>query len=314
MAGSMKLSVIMITYNHEQYIAEAIEHVLGQITSFDFELVIGEDCGQDNTRNICEEYAQKYPNKVRLLPSEKNLGMHHNFLRTYHACEGEFVAICEGDDYWSDSNKLQLQVDFLEANPDYVLCSHNGIIIDEIGTGQKNNMLNQAKEDFDFSTADLIEKNRAATLTVVFRNNMIKTFPEWFTKFGGSDRLLYLLLSQHGKLRHLDYFGAVYRLHSGGVSIHRKVKDDKLRNIAMLKELKSQLVFLDTVNHFFELQYDGIVLEQKRRIYVRMFLLHFSLNQYAEANALIKDGNVGWSRMTSLKDKLKYFLVLVAKK
>ena len=106
----MNLCVCMITYNHEDFIREAIESVLKQETNFPFRLVIGEDAGTDNTRDICEEMALKHPGKILLLPYQQNLGMMKNFLRTYNKCDGDYIAFLEGDDYWTDNKKLQKQV------------------------------------------------------------------------------------------------------------------------------------------------------------------------------------------------------------
>jgi len=113
------VSILTITYNHELFIAQAIDGFLIQETNFDFEIVIGEDCSTDNTRKIIEEYQKKYPTKIKLLPSNTNLGIEANFYRTMQACNGKYIAICDGDDYWTDKNKLQLQVDFLENNKEY---------------------------------------------------------------------------------------------------------------------------------------------------------------------------------------------------
>ena len=105
-----KVSVLMITYNHEPFIAEAIESVLMQQTAFDFELVIGEDCSTDNTRDVVNAYATKLPETIKPLLHARNLGMLRNFATVYHACQGQYIAILEGDDYWTDSCKLQKQV------------------------------------------------------------------------------------------------------------------------------------------------------------------------------------------------------------
>lgn len=115
------VSICMITYNHESYIKQAIDSVLMQKCNFAFELVIGEDCSTDNTFKICQELAKNNP-QIKLLPSISNLGMMPNFIRTLEACEGKYIAICEGDDYWTDPLKLQKQVDFLGANEEYGLC------------------------------------------------------------------------------------------------------------------------------------------------------------------------------------------------
>ena len=123
------VSVKMITYNHEPYIRQAIEGVMMQKTDFEFELVIGEDCSTDKTREICFEYQKKYPDKIRVLWSEENLCQHphpagDNSRRTVAHCRGEFVAFCEGDDYWTDPTKLQRQVDVMRRYPDVSFCVH----------------------------------------------------------------------------------------------------------------------------------------------------------------------------------------------
>ena len=115
------VSIIMITYNHERFIAQAIEGVLMQETGFPFELVIGEDCSTDGTRAVCEKYAREHPDRIRLLPAERNLGMNLNARRTLRACRGKYIANCEGDDLWTDAGKLQRQAEYLETHPECVL-------------------------------------------------------------------------------------------------------------------------------------------------------------------------------------------------
>lgn len=108
------VSVKMITYNHEPYIRKAIEGVLMQKANFSFELVIGEDCSTDGARQIVFDYKEKYPEVIRVITSDTNVGMKKNALRTSRACRGKYIAFCEGDDYWHDQEKLQKQVNYLE--------------------------------------------------------------------------------------------------------------------------------------------------------------------------------------------------------
>ncbi len=112
------VSVKMITYNHAPFIAQAIQSVLSQKTDFPFELVIGEDCSTDGTRDIVFEHQKKHPDIIRVITSAENVGMAKNSLRTAKACAGKYLAFCEGDDYWHDPLKLQKQVDYLESHPD----------------------------------------------------------------------------------------------------------------------------------------------------------------------------------------------------
>ena len=108
------VSVCMTTYNHEKFISQAIESVLCQRTTFGVEVVIGEDCSTDNTLAICRQYEAQYPDIVRIIASDHNIGMHANYRRTIEACRGKYIAMCDGDDWFTDENKLQIQVEQLE--------------------------------------------------------------------------------------------------------------------------------------------------------------------------------------------------------
>lgn len=130
----IKLSVIFITYNHEKYVEKALRSVCEQETDFTYEVVVGEDCSTDSTREILKKVASEYPDKVRLLFREKNFGRPTlNVYNTTMECRGEYLAYLEGDDYWTDKNKLKKQVTFLEEHPEYIACTHDCVMIDENG-------------------------------------------------------------------------------------------------------------------------------------------------------------------------------------
>lgn len=206
------LSVVMITYNHEPFIAEAIEGVLMQKTTFPIELVIGEDRGTDGTRRICEEYAEKYPEIVKLLDSDQNHGPQPNFIRTYSAARGKYIAMCEGDDFFTDPNKLQKQVDFLEANPNYVLSTHR--CLEVFGDESR-------EQQFDLSDGNfekvILEGFPAATLSYVFRKSEFQ-IPDWFASVSSGDlALCYILTENGGKIKYSEEIMGTYRVHSGGM-------------------------------------------------------------------------------------------------
>ena len=132
--NEVKLSVIFITYNHEKYVEKALRSVCEQETDFPFEVVVGEDCSTDSTREILKRVAAEYPDKVRLLFREKNFGRPTlNVYNTTMECRGEYLAYLEGDDYWTDEHKLQKQVTFLEEHPEYIACTHDCVMVDENG-------------------------------------------------------------------------------------------------------------------------------------------------------------------------------------
>ena len=212
------VSVCIITYNHEDYIAQAIEGAISQQTDFNYEIVIGEDCSTDSTRKIVNKYAKKYPELMKVITSEKNVGMIQNFIRTLNACQGKYIAICEGDDYWTDPYKLQKQVDFLEANPDYCLVhSDFNTLIDKKNkiypaVQRKKNLIIPTGRIFE----DLLCNNTIATLTVCGRSDVLKKVADYelFEKKGflSGDLPCWLGISRLGKIHYIDEPMATYRV------------------------------------------------------------------------------------------------------
>lgn len=127
------VSVIMLTYNHEDYIAQAIESVLMQETSLRYELLIGDDASTDRTPEIVREYAEKYPDIIRPVLREKNLGANRNNYELHTLTKGKYIASIEGDDYWLDTHKLQKQYEFLESHPEYSSCFGKSVVVDKNG-------------------------------------------------------------------------------------------------------------------------------------------------------------------------------------
>lgn len=209
------VSIASIAYNHEKYIAQAIDSWLMQKTMFPIEIVIGEDVSSDNTRSILLAYQKQHPDFIRLIITDKNVGMMPNFIRTLQSCKGKYIALCEGDDYWGDPYKLQKQVDFLESNPGYVLTYHNSTIIDENGNITKENRLTDIKTEL--TKEDLVYGHFIPTQTLVIRN-VIKTFPKDFLTLKNGDKAIISLLGQYGKGKYIDTVkNSFYRVHDGGV-------------------------------------------------------------------------------------------------
>jgi len=217
------VSVCMITYNHEKYIGQAIEGVLLQKCNFSVELIIGEDCSTDNTRKISEEYQRKN-NIIKLLPSEINLGIIPNFIRTLNSCSGKYIAICEGDDYWTDPLKLQKQVDYLERNPNVSFVATNYAIYDE-----KTNQTKKAatSKRIDFYTL-LKRKNQIPTLTTCIRSEYIFDYIREINpvekKWPVGDYPLWLYLSQKGKIGVIPEYTANYNKRQNSACHYTDIK------------------------------------------------------------------------------------------
>ncbi|MDP1766678.1 MAG: glycosyltransferase [Methylotenera sp.] len=210
------VSVIMITYNHEAYLSESIEAVLAQVTDFPFELIIGEDCSPDNTRQIAIEYQKKYPQIIRIITSEKNVGMSKNQARILSASRGKYIAYCDGDDCWNDTQKLQKQADFLEKNHEYVAVYHDAILLNKFNEGEKISVLPEGGRK-DFSKMELTRYAFMPTLSILFRNK-IRTLPEEYFKVLNNDTFLISLLGEYGGAKFLsDIQPGLYREHAGGI-------------------------------------------------------------------------------------------------
>lgn len=163
------VSICCITYNHEPYIAQAIEGFLMQKNNFKVELLIGEDFSTDRTRQIIESYILKYPNRINLITSNSNIGGINNFLRIIKAARGKYIAVCDGDDYWTDPLKLQKQVDFLENSEDCIMCCHYVKRITDTGEVSYMNF-NPKPMRYSFTDVLLNNKSETSSLSIVFKN------------------------------------------------------------------------------------------------------------------------------------------------
>jgi len=223
---SVKVSVWMIAYNQQDFIAQAIESILNQKTTFPFEIVIGDDNSKDDTGKICKHYAEKFPGKIRYCRREPNLGMMPNLIATLANCDGKYIAMCEGDDFWTDENKLQYQADFLEAHPDYSLCCHTHFVL------AKNKMTPVHKDlsqnVVTVSTEQYLLHPFFHTSSYFFRNDaQPKPYPDWYNHVLAGDHFLVLFLSMKGKIGCLNKRMSVFRNHGSSVSFTRAAKEIK---------------------------------------------------------------------------------------
>jgi glycosyltransferase involved in cell wall biosynthesis len=234
------LSVCIITYNHERYIRQCLDGVLNQETKFPFEVIIGEDCSTDGTRKIIEEYEAKYPDIIRPIYHQKNVGPRRN---AYEFCwpliRGKYIAICEGDDYWTEPFKLQRQVDFLEQHPDFVLCFHRiGTVNEDDRTIWQDEVSNHMSV-FDWKS---IFQKPIATLSVVFRK-CLPAVPEDFFHAEYGDIFLFTMLARHGKLADLGFLGGHYRKHSEGMYGGRTMAEKYKGTIVTRKQMMKSTLF-----------------------------------------------------------------------
>lgn len=231
---SPKVSIFMLVYNHGKFLESALNGLLCQKCNFDYDIVVGEDCSNDNSRNLLIEFDKKFPGKFKLLLHSQNVGAQKNQHEVFSNCSGKYIAICEGDDYWTDSSKLQKQVEFLDNNSDFSICFTDYVVLNQNSlTYSHPNLINKYKVNNTFSRYDIILKNFIPTVTVVFVNK-----PEILRylndKLFPSDWFIHILNSKYGKIKFLPFESAIYRKHDGGVC---SASDPILNNEKYLKSI-----------------------------------------------------------------------------
>ena len=258
------VSVCIQTYNHQNYIRVCLDSILRQEYPLPVEIILGEDESSDQTRPICMEYEKKYTDQINLqLRNRKDVIYingrptgRFNLMSNISAARGKYIALCEGDDYWTDPKKLQIQIDFLEQNQDYsAICSNASI--HRQGKGLSSDLVNKNRSlPKDFDAEELFGKWVIPTASIVFRKDSLK-FPPWFTDHLSADRMIMGFLMKQGKVRILKESLTAYRKHGSGLSA---LKD-------YYPFLEDRYRMYDRQNEDFDFKYDKEVQTEKRRLY-----------------------------------------------
>jgi glycosyltransferase involved in cell wall biosynthesis len=286
-----KVSVMLITYNHEKFVGQALESILTQETNFPFEVHVVEDCSTDNTQTVIRSFKEKYPDKIHLHFNEKNVGSAGPYLHTqkvfyegFKHLKGEYFAILEGDDYWTHPKKLQKFVDFLDNHPTFVACAHNTVKVYEDGSQpphrflywegmyesyQCDGMLGVfVREDF-FAMRAFFH-----TSSILYRNVFKGVPPVHFRNRHSCDIFITMAHMEHGKLRYFDEDMSVYRAHAGGCYSH-------------LGEAAGQLFTINCLIHY-------------NRWFRYRYLRIFSLSIHCLSRDLLKEnkktGQLNWKQ------------------
>jgi len=224
MMTSCKVSVCVTAFNLEKYIQETIESAVSQRTSFDYEIVVSDDASTDRTKEIVEVLCQKYPDKIRLISNPINLGLVGNFVQTLQACKGEYIALLDGDDRWTDTSKLQKQVEYLEKNPYFAGCIHSCDIIDERGALVERAWFTIDKEIL-FQDDIFKMESTYPTSSLIFRSECLAKLPAWFSfdsyKLKINDWILDLCITDGAPLAYMKDCMSAYRIRRN--SIHSAI-------------------------------------------------------------------------------------------
>ncbi len=264
----MKVSIIVLTYNQEQFIAQAVNSALMQEVDFDYEILIGDDASTDRTAEIVLGLQAAHPGSIRVLQRDKTeaqaerkrgLGGKTNFVQAFEACHGKYIALLDGDDYWIDRNKLQKQVDFLEANPDFAICFTNVSAFHEDGSREPENLC--PPDQRDVSTLEhLLLGNFIPACSVMFRRGLVEELPGWYLKLKMGDWPLYILLAPHGKIKYFNEVTAAYRMHGSG---SWSLRNRSYHDVKLLK-------LLEQVNRHFDFRYSNIIDAARSRYYFEL--------------------------------------------
>ena len=290
MSSKTKISVGVITYNQQSTIRQTLDSILAQKGDFDLELVIGEDCSPDNTLAICQDYAEQYPNVVKLLPNTHNLGIMANFARVMKACTGDYVAICAGDDYWCDDYKLQKQLDYFIAHPEVGVVTTAGYKL----LVRTNTLVPNAVapirpiEDgnikrFYFSS---IYKGGvyAMPLSLLIKSDLLHyiDFEEFVNRgFPVEDYPMQAILSQHTLWGHINDLCVVYRVYKESATFISFDNPKYLQYFSGLANIRRYL------NELFP--QDACFTEEQlqEQVFYKEFLLYLHQNEYEKAQQLI---------------------------
>ena len=215
------MTVFCLAYNHEKYIRKTFEGFINQKTSFKFKVLVHDDASTDNTRNIIREYVEKYPDMFETILQEENKyqkGIDIEDEYILPKIDSKYVAVCEGDDYWTDPEKLQLQVDYMEKHPDCSLCVHNTEKIFENGksTGKFFNPLNK-EQDYDFKAIALSEPSAYFHFSsLMWRHDTFRRKVPAFEMKGIGDYPMALYFATIGYIHYIPRIMSCYRLNSVG--------------------------------------------------------------------------------------------------
>ena len=213
------VSVIVTTYNHEPYLADALEAILSQECDFGVEIIVGEDCSRDNTLGVCKSFAHQYPDKITLISSTENVGWRANYRRCVESAKGKYIAFCDGDDYWSDKSRLAEQVALMEQNRSIGLCytlaerrDREGRLVGRFPIGEGHTTLDTMLHDWCVENCTTLA--RRDLVLDYYATEKPENHPEWLTE----DLPMWLYVAAHAKVAYIDKATAVHRVFPDSVS------------------------------------------------------------------------------------------------
>ncbi|NIJ53794.1 glycosyltransferase family 2 protein [Dyadobacter arcticus] len=283
----IRVSVCVITYNHEKFVAKMLDSLLMQQTTFDYEIIVGDDCSKDNTASILKDYEQRYPGKVRLLLQPKNLGLNGKFnaLQTFAMAKGEYIAQFDGDDYLTSPHKLQKQVEMLDVNPHYSASYHNAMAIYDDNSAPSH-LVNISNKKSEITEDDLIGEDELtfiATSSLMFRREEFaqNPDPEWTNLSTSGDIPRNIMFASRGPIGYIDEVMSVYRKNRGGASFADNHHSSDF--------LFNRIQLYSNINRHFNYKYDARLRKNIATYYYKLlFAKQFEDNYWAKLKYAMK--------------------------
>jgi glycosyltransferase involved in cell wall biosynthesis len=311
--SEIKVSVIVIVYNHENYIEQCLTSLFLQKVNYNIEYIIGDDCSKDNTDSIINSIIKEYPQlNIHYTRNASNLGLMKNFKQCFDACQGKYVAFCAGDDYWISEEKLQKQFDFLEANSTYICSSTDTFYLEGSEYRPYSYVETKAswlgeKVENEFSFQQLANRFFPHPNTMFFRNQGM--LPEYFLDFMCEDYPLYLYLSSKGKVQFFNEKMTTYRIHAASIVQSKKSID--INHQYSLRFLEIQFTMLSELGINYSSQMIKSIENEVKRLLLsnikdKAFIkeLHQHLMRLDDSGSL--NVNANWKKW-KLKSKFEYY-------
>jgi glycosyltransferase involved in cell wall biosynthesis len=300
----MKISACIITFNQEKYIEDCILNALSQRVYCEYEIVIGDDCSTDNTSLICQKYADAYPSLIKYHRRNNNIGMMKNWFTTLSECSGSYIALCEGDDFWSDPEKLQLQLGILQSQSEISACFHSSYTISS-DKNFKNKVLKPDEVERFFNVSEIVERGGDffSTNSLFFRSDVLNQMPTWLLHAPVADFPFLIYLALSGKVFYLNKCMSVYR-----IGADNSWTNTTSKSYESLRFRVNQInLMLDQINHETDFVYDSAINSSRNRN--TFFYLLASQNFYEAGKAVYKSHYTEYYRSLSYLQKLKFLVI-----
>lgn len=252
-----RISIFLITYNHEEYVRKALDSVLEQEIDEPFWVLVADDCSTDSTQQIIKEYMKKYPTRIKAVLRKNNVGAKRNVYQLMKECKSQYIVCLEGDDYWCDKRKLSKQVKFLDENPNYIGCAHRFTVVDRQGVSYKDRDFQvQFIEGNEYTLKDFEKGKLSSHINSLVYRNIWKERDDGFYSFWykfenmAGDATINLILSLYGKIYCMDDVMSCYRkvIDADSSSFSAMQNNQNKRDRLFLCQLQMEQIAKDLFN------------------------------------------------------------------